>query len=71
VQTRIRTTDVLAPRGDEFGVLLSDCTLDTRAALPRTAQAIRDFRFLWATRDERRRLDRHREINGARNHWPR
>jgi len=51
VQARIRTTDLLARLGgDEFGVLLTDCTLDTAGRIAENLrQAIREFRFLWAT----------------------
>jgi len=52
VQTRIRASDTLGRLGgDEFGVLLQNCNLDTASRIAENLrQAIRDFRFVWQDR---------------------
>lgn len=52
LQTRIRASDTLGRLGgDEFGVLLQNCSLDTAGRIAENLrQAIRDFRFVWQDR---------------------
>jgi diguanylate cyclase (GGDEF)-like protein/PAS domain S-box-containing protein len=52
LQTRIRASDTLGRLGgDEFGVLLQNCNLDTAGRIAENLrQAIRDFRFVWQDR---------------------
>jgi diguanylate cyclase (GGDEF)-like protein/PAS domain S-box-containing protein len=52
VQTRIRASDTLGRLGgDEFGVLLQNCNLDTASRIAENLrQAIREFRFVWQDR---------------------
>jgi diguanylate cyclase (GGDEF)-like protein/PAS domain S-box-containing protein len=51
LQTRVRASDTIARLGgDEFGVLLESCTLEQATRIAESVrQAIRDFRFVWAS----------------------
>jgi diguanylate cyclase (GGDEF)-like protein/PAS domain S-box-containing protein len=51
LQTRVRASDTIARLGgDEFGVLLESCTPEQATRIAESVrQAIRDFRFVWAS----------------------